>query len=222
VFIASVTEPVDSSSPIGLAMLRILVALAGLESATTGIRVLGLQASGGRGGQAAACQGVRAHTAMGRNHRDRGGRAREAARREIAGERLASIARDLGHEASLRRPDASGRMRPLVGCCATPGLWVTAPTRGRSSLGAAGRRSWIARPSLDCNWCSVTPLGTVPAPTPQAIGDRVRPVWPLRPEHVDDHAQRRPLLQLPHPTNRLRAHPRARRPSRGLAPRRHH
>jgi Resolvase, N terminal domain len=35
VFIASVTEPVDSSSPIGLAMLRILVALAGLESATT-------------------------------------------------------------------------------------------------------------------------------------------------------------------------------------------
>jgi DNA invertase Pin-like site-specific DNA recombinase len=41
VFIASVTEPVDSSSPIGLAMLRILVALAGLESATTGIRVRG-------------------------------------------------------------------------------------------------------------------------------------------------------------------------------------
>jgi site-specific DNA recombinase len=39
VFIASVTEPVDSSSPIGLAMLRILVALAGLESATTGVRV---------------------------------------------------------------------------------------------------------------------------------------------------------------------------------------
>lgn len=38
-FIASVTEPVDSSSPIGLAMLRILVALAGLESATTGARV---------------------------------------------------------------------------------------------------------------------------------------------------------------------------------------
>jgi DNA invertase Pin-like site-specific DNA recombinase len=39
VFIASVTEPVDRSSPIGLAMLRILVALAGLESATTGIRI---------------------------------------------------------------------------------------------------------------------------------------------------------------------------------------
>ncbi len=38
-FIASVTEPVDSSSPIGLAMLRILVPLAGLESAITGIRV---------------------------------------------------------------------------------------------------------------------------------------------------------------------------------------
>ena len=34
-------EPVDSSTPLGLALLRILVALAGLESATSGIRVRG-------------------------------------------------------------------------------------------------------------------------------------------------------------------------------------
>jgi DNA invertase Pin-like site-specific DNA recombinase len=67
VFGASVTEPVDSSSPIGLAMLRILVALAGLESAATGIRIRASKRQATEEGPAAACQGVRAHTAMGRN-----------------------------------------------------------------------------------------------------------------------------------------------------------
>jgi site-specific DNA recombinase len=38
-FLTSVTEPIDTSTPLGLAMLRILVALAGLESATTAVRV---------------------------------------------------------------------------------------------------------------------------------------------------------------------------------------
>lgn len=37
--LASVTEPIDSSNPHGVAFIRILVALAGLESATSGLRI---------------------------------------------------------------------------------------------------------------------------------------------------------------------------------------
>jgi site-specific DNA recombinase len=95
VFIASVTEPVDSSSPIGLARLRILVALAGLESATTGIRVRASKRQAAEEGRPPPVKAygltvrwdavVEAEAAV----------LREAARRAIAGERLASIARDL-------------------------------------------------------------------------------------------------------------------------------
>lgn len=39
VFLASVTEPVDSSSEIGLAIVRVLVTFAGLESSSTSLRI---------------------------------------------------------------------------------------------------------------------------------------------------------------------------------------
>jgi site-specific DNA recombinase len=107
VFIASVTEPVDSSSPIGLAMLRILVALAGLESATTGVRV---RASKRQAAEEGRPRNVKAYGLT--LHWDgivetEAAVLREAARRAIAGERLASVARDLR---SRGIPSPTGRL----------------------------------------------------------------------------------------------------------------
>jgi len=50
--LASVSEPVDSSTPHGVAFIRILVALAGLESATTGLRIVSLRREEARSGKA--------------------------------------------------------------------------------------------------------------------------------------------------------------------------
>ena len=74
VFVASVTEPVDSSSPIGLAMLRILVALAGLESATTGLRIRAMRRDEAESGKPPDQQGLRLHPRLDRDRPRRGRR----------------------------------------------------------------------------------------------------------------------------------------------------
>jgi site-specific DNA recombinase len=151
VFIASVTEPVDSSSPIGLAMLRILVALAGLESATTGVRVRASKRQAAEEGKPPPVKAYGLTLQWDGIIETEAAVLEEAAHRAIGGERLASVARDLR---SRGIPSPSGRlwsMRPWVGFCATRGWLATAPTRDRSSLVTAGQRSWIARRSLGCN-----------------------------------------------------------------------
>jgi site-specific DNA recombinase len=95
VFVASVTEPVDSSSPIGLALLRILVALAGMESATTGLRVRASKrqhAEAGRPPPVKAYGHTREWDALVPNEV---AIISECAERAFAGERLNTIARDL-------------------------------------------------------------------------------------------------------------------------------
>jgi DNA invertase Pin-like site-specific DNA recombinase len=95
VFIASVTEPVDSSSPIGLAMLRILVALAGLESATTGIRVRASKRQAAEEGKPPSVKAYALTLQWDGIIETEAAVLREAARRAIEGEPLASVARDL-------------------------------------------------------------------------------------------------------------------------------
>ena len=107
VFIASVTEPVDSSSPIGLAMLRILVALAGLESATTGIRVRASKRQAAEEGRPPPVKAYGLTRQWDGIVESEAAVLREAAHRAMAGERLASVARDLR---SRGIPSPSGRL----------------------------------------------------------------------------------------------------------------
>jgi site-specific DNA recombinase len=106
VLIASVTEPVDSSSPIGLAMLRILVALAGLESATTGIRVRASKRQAAEEGRPPPVKAYGLTPRWDRIVESEAAVLREAAPRVIGGERLASLARELR---SRDIPSPSGR-----------------------------------------------------------------------------------------------------------------
>jgi site-specific DNA recombinase len=115
VFIASVAEPVDSSSPIGLAMLRILVALAGLESATTGVRIRASKRQAAEEGRPPPVKAYGLTLQWDGIIETEAAVLREAARRALAGERLAAVARDLR---SRRIPSPSG------------GLWTDA-TLGR-------------------------------------------------------------------------------------------
>jgi Resolvase, N terminal domain len=130
-FIASVTEPVDSSSPIGLAMLRILVALAGsspqpraFESGPPSVRQprkAGHRRSRPTGSH---CNGMASS------------RPRQpccvkplVGRLRVNGWRRWRVT--CGHGVSRRRPGTCGRMRRWVGFYATRGWWATARTRGR-------------------------------------------------------------------------------------------
>jgi DNA invertase Pin-like site-specific DNA recombinase len=151
VFIALVTEPVDSSSPIGLAMLRILVALAGLESATTGIRVRASKRQAAEEGKPPPVKAYGLTLPWDESSTPR----RPCCVKPPTGQWPANAWRRLhvtcGHGESRHRRGAYGRMRRSVGSCAIPGWWVTVPTRGRLLPGTAGRRSWIATHSLACN-----------------------------------------------------------------------
>jgi DNA invertase Pin-like site-specific DNA recombinase len=177
VFIASVTEPVDNSSPIGLAMLRILVALAGLESATTGIRV---RASKRQAAEEVRPPPVKAYGLTPQWDAIVGCEAavlREAARRAIGGERLAWVARDLR---SRGIPAPTGRQwtdATLGRLYATPGLWATALQRTgrRPGLLASDRGSRHVRSAATDAQSPGSP--GCPASTPKAARDRVRPVW---------------------------------------------
>lgn len=103
VFVASVTEPVDSSSPIGLALLRILVALAGMESATTGLRVQASkrqEAENGKPPPVKAYGHTREWDAV---VPEEAAVIRECAERALAGERLQVIGRDL-HRRGIAAP----------------------------------------------------------------------------------------------------------------------
>jgi hypothetical protein len=95
VFIASVTEPVDSSTPIGLAMPRILVALAGLESATTGARVAASKRQSAERGTPPPVKAYGHNSTWDGLVEEEAVVIREGAARALAGERLAVIARDL-------------------------------------------------------------------------------------------------------------------------------
>jgi DNA invertase Pin-like site-specific DNA recombinase len=107
VFIASVTEPVDSSSPIGLAMLRILVALAGLESATTGIRISASKRQAAEQGRPPPVKAYGLTQQWDGIVESEAAVLREAAHRAMTGERLATVARDLR---SRGIPSPSGRL----------------------------------------------------------------------------------------------------------------
>jgi hypothetical protein len=104
-------------------MLRILVALAGLESATTGIRIRASKRQAAKEGRRPAVKGVRAHIGVARLVESEAAVLREAARRTRVGEGLAAIAGDLR---SWRIPSPSGRQRTdatSVASFATPALW---------------------------------------------------------------------------------------------------
>jgi DNA invertase Pin-like site-specific DNA recombinase len=94
VFIASATEPIDSSTNLGVAFVRILVAMAGLESATSGERIRAVKRERAMAGIPPSAKAYGLDPTWTAIVPEEAERIREAVARAIAGERLASIARD--------------------------------------------------------------------------------------------------------------------------------
>lgn len=95
VFLASVMEPIDTSTPLGVALLRILVALAGLESATTGARVSAVKRRSAERGDHPPVKAYGLTEDWSGEVPEEAAVIREAAARVLNGERIASIARDI-------------------------------------------------------------------------------------------------------------------------------
>jgi DNA invertase Pin-like site-specific DNA recombinase len=95
VFLASVMEPIDSSTPLGLALLRIFVALAGLESATTGVRIRAYKRVAAEKGDHPPTKAYGLNPTWDGLVESEAAILRESATRALTGERLTVIARDL-------------------------------------------------------------------------------------------------------------------------------
>lgn len=118
VFLASATEPVDSSSEMGIAIVRILVTFAQLESHAKGARLRAKQEERARAGLPPKGEPCYGHT-DGWNAivPEEAELIREAARRFVAGESLHSIADRFNHEGRLTRkgrPWSSGGLGSLL------------------------------------------------------------------------------------------------------------
>jgi site-specific DNA recombinase len=102
-FLASVTEPIDSSTEIGLALVRVLVTFAGLESSTIGLRISARLRQKAEQGAPPSIPRPMGHTADWQALvPDEAALIREAARRIIAGESMKAIALSW-QERGLRR-----------------------------------------------------------------------------------------------------------------------
>lgn len=112
-FLASVTEPIDSSTELGLALVRILVTFASLESATTALRIRARNEQAARAGSAPISA-----RAYGLNKRwsalvpGEASIIRESARRILAGESVSSVVRDLNSRGILS--PGGGRWTPTA------------------------------------------------------------------------------------------------------------
>lgn len=94
VFVASATEPIDTSSEIGVALLRILVAVASYESATTGFRVAAKKREIAERGTPPPVRAFGWNDDWSEVVESEAALLREAAHRVLEGERAAAIARD--------------------------------------------------------------------------------------------------------------------------------
>lgn len=93
--IASATEPMDSSTEIGLAVVRLLVVMATLESATKGARIsAALKARADRGQPPVGARGFGYATGWQHVVPEEAALIREAADRVLSGQTLSDIARD--------------------------------------------------------------------------------------------------------------------------------
>src|SRR5205807_9617457 len=97
VSLASVTEPIDTSNELGLAIVRILVTFAGLESSTKSLRLKSAALAAALAGQRHSGRRAYGFSAGGSTVvPEEAAVIREAATRVLNGESLASVARDLG------------------------------------------------------------------------------------------------------------------------------
>lgn len=94
VFLASATEPIDSSTELGLALVRILVTFAGLESATIGLRIRARQRELALAGRPPSGKAYGMSADWSSLVPAEAERIREAARRVLAGEATSAIAGD--------------------------------------------------------------------------------------------------------------------------------
>jgi site-specific DNA recombinase len=92
--LTSVTEPIDSSNPHGVAFIRILVALAGLESATSGLRISAQRREEAFAGRRGSSKAYGLNDDWTELVEHEAALIREAANRVLAGERVAAITRD--------------------------------------------------------------------------------------------------------------------------------
>jgi site-specific DNA recombinase len=95
VFVASVTEPVDSSTEIGVAIVRVLVTFASLESATSAVRISAAHRQRAERGLPHTTRPAFGHIAgFGHLEPNEAAAIREAAKRVLAGETTSSVCRD--------------------------------------------------------------------------------------------------------------------------------
>lgn len=118
VFLASATEPVDSSSEMGVAIVRILVTFAQLESHAKGARTRARQEERARAGLPPKREPCYGHT-DGWNAivPEEAELIRETARRFLAGESLHRVADRFNHEGRMTRkgrPWSTGGLRSLL------------------------------------------------------------------------------------------------------------
>lgn len=117
VFLASATEPIDSSTELGLALVRILVTFAGLESATIGLRIRARQRELALAGQPPSGKAYGMSADWKSLIPAEAERIREAARRVLAGEATSAIAGDwnnLGVAGPSGRPWHDSTLRTLL------------------------------------------------------------------------------------------------------------
>ena len=95
-FLASVTEPIDSSNELGLALVRILVTFAALESATTSLRMRARHEQAARRGAPPPRAAYGFRKGWQEHCETEAAVIRELAARVLNGETLIAIARDLG------------------------------------------------------------------------------------------------------------------------------
>jgi len=161
--LASVTEPLDTSTPMGQAVARLLVTFARLESQTMGMRIsaqaeqqarLGLPWRGGRhlpyGYQADRVTVDDAEAAV----------INEVADRLLAGQSQGAVVGWLNEQGVLAPEGGRWSRAKLRSLMTKPRLAGSGSTAGRSSPRRLGRRSWTASGSSGWSGCS----GSTPGP----------------------------------------------------------
>ncbi|MDP9418633.1 MAG: recombinase family protein [Actinomycetota bacterium] len=163
VMLASVTEPIDTSSALGLAIVRVLVTFAALESATMGTRIRAQAKAMAEQGAAPGTPAYGYTKGYTEIVPEEAKVIREAARRVLAGETSHRSSSTSTAGASPPPAGSAGGRPPSTSCCPPPASAASGCGTARWWPASAGPRSSRSpRPSA-CAWCWPTATGPGPA-----------------------------------------------------------
>lgn len=141
VFLTSVTEPIDTSTDLGLAMVRVLVAFASLESANMGVRLTAKMRERAEAGLPHTGQAAYGHKKGWHEvEPEQADRIREAARRFLDGESVRSIVMDWNERGVATMTGAKWSVTALREVLMSPRLAGLRRYRGE----VIGRGDWPA------------------------------------------------------------------------------